>query len=66
MEQANTKCFLQLDTGWEVHLVPVGLPLGLQGPDGSFSPLFGAQGRGLGAILLTSTAGVWLGVLAAG
>lgn len=61
MEHANTKCYLQLDTGWEVHLVPVGLPLGLQSPDGSLSPLFGAQGRGLGAAFLTSTVvGMWL------
>lgn len=53
--------------GQEAHLVPVGLPLGLQGPDGSLSPLFRAWGRGLGATLLISTVvGVWLGVLAGG
>lgn len=71
MDQANMKCFLQLDTGREAHLAPVGFPLGLQGPDCSLSPLLRAQGRGLGATVLTSivvsiVVGVWLGVPAAG
>jgi hypothetical protein len=67
MEHTNTQCFLQLDMGQEAHLAPVGLPLRLQGPNGSLSPLFRAWGRGLGATLLTSTiVRVWLGVPAAG
>lgn len=72
-EHMNARYSLQLDMDQGAHLVPVGLPPGLQGSDGSLSPLFRAWGGGMAASPLASTGGgvglivgVWLGVPAAG
>lgn len=73
IEHVNARYSLQLDMDQEAHLVPVGLPPGLQGSDSSPSPLFRAWGGGLAASPLAGTGGgvglivgLWLGVPAAG